>query len=217
MLALSWSGGKDSALALDRALAQGLPVRHLFNLYDAESGRVAFHGVRAELIRMQAERLGLGILQLPVPRGEYERVFLDGLDRLRVMGATVIAFGNIHLADVRQWYEERTRGRGFEHVEPLWSEDPRRVLREFHDRGHRALVASVDLQCGRRDWVGRELTPRLADDIAATGEVDPAGERGEYHTFVFDAPTFSSPIPVRAGTVVERGGHAQVEITTELD
>lgn len=212
-LALSWSGGKDSTLALDRALRGKLPIRHLFNLYDADSGRVAFHGVRAELIRRQAERLGLGILQLPVPRGEFERVFLDGLDRLAALGVTGIAFGNIHLADVRGWYEDRTRARGFDHVEPLWGEPPRALVAEFLARGYRALLVSVDLARGRREWLGRELTPAFAAEIAAVDGVDVAGEHGEYHSCVFDGPLFECPIAIRAGDVFELKGHALIDLT----
>jgi uncharacterized protein (TIGR00290 family) len=211
-LALSWSGGKDSTLALDRALRGGLPVHHLFNLYDADSERVAFHGVRAQLIRRQAERLGLGILQLPVPRGEFERVFLDGLDRLRALGVTGIAFGNIHLADVRAWYEERTRARGFEHVEPLWGEPPHALVAEFLARGYRALLVSVDLARGRREWLGRELTPAFAAEIATVESVDVAGENGEYHTYVFDGPLFGSRIPLRSGDVFEDRGHCLLDV-----
>jgi uncharacterized protein (TIGR00290 family) len=211
-LALSWSGGKDSTLALDRALRGGLPVHHLFNLYDADSERVAFHGVRAELIRLQAERLGLGILQLPVPRGEFERVFTDGLDRLRALGVTGIAFGNIHLADVRAWYEERTRARGFDHVEPLWGAPPQSLVAEFLARGYQALLVSVDLARGRREWLGRELTPAFAAEIAAVDGVDAAGEHGEYHSYVYDGPLFECPIAIRAGDVFEMKGHALVDL-----
>jgi diphthine-ammonia ligase len=211
--AVSWSGGKDSTLALDRALRMGLRVRHLFNLYDEPSGRVAFHGVRAELIRMQAKRLGLGILQLPVRPGEFEPVFLAGLERLRVLGVTGIIFGNIHLADVRAWYEERTTAVGFEHVEPLWAEPPDDLVREFLARGYRTLLASVNLELGRREWVGRELTSALATEVAGTPGVDAAGERGEYHTFVFEGPLFASRIEVVPGDVIEYKGHALIELT----
>lgn len=210
--ALSWSGGKDSTLALDRARRDGLHVRHLFNLYDAASGRVAFHGVRAGMIRLQAERLGLAILQLAVPAGEYERVFLEGLDQLAALGVTGIVFGNIHLEDVRAWYEERTRARGLEHVEPLWNGQPRELVAEFLQRGYRTVLCSVNLQLGRREWVGRELSSSLVDEIAGVAGVDPAGERGEYHTFVFDGPLFTAGIELKEGELHEYGGHLLVDL-----
>ncbi len=210
--ALSWSGGKDSTLALDRALRNGIPVQYLFNLYDAETARVAFHGVRAELIRQQAERLGLEIVQLATPPGEFERVFLEGLDRLRALDVTGIVFGNIHLADVRAWYEERTRGRGLDHVEPLWGEDPNALVAEVFARGYHTVIVSVDLQRGKREWLGRELTPALAAEIAATPGVDPAGECGEYHTYVFGGPLFSHPLQLTTADIVEYKGHALIEL-----
>lgn len=210
--ALSWSGGKDSTLALDRALRQGLRVERLFNLYDAVSERVAFHGVRAAMIRRQAEHLGLDILQIATPPGEFERVFLDGLDRLRALGTTGILFGNIHLADVRAWYEERTRGRGFDHVEPLWGDPPSALVAELLARGYRTTIVSIDLERGRREWLGRELTPALAAEIADEPGVDPAGEHGEYHTFVFDGPLFERPIDIDTGETMEYKGHALVDL-----
>jgi uncharacterized protein (TIGR00290 family) len=200
-------------LALDRAVRAGLPVKRLFNLFDAESGRVPFHGVRAEMIQRQARELGLELLQLGVPPGAYEERFLYGLDRLREAGVDSIIFGNIHLGDVRAWYEERTRGRGFEHVEPLWSEDPAALVREFLDRGYRTIIASADLERGRREWVGQELTRALADEIGAAEGVDAAGERGEYHTFVFAGPVFASSIHVHVGEIVEHKGHVLVDLT----
>ncbi|MGH7554623.1 MAG: diphthine--ammonia ligase [Longimicrobiales bacterium] len=212
---LCWSGGKDSTLALDRALRNGLRVRHLFNLFDAETGRVAFHGVRAELIRRQAEHLGLGILQLATPPGEFEFTFVQGLERLRMLGVTGIIFGNIHLTDVRSWFEERTRRIGFEHVEPLWGEDPRTLVAEVLDRGYRTTLVSVHLERGRREWLGRELTPALAAEIATTPGVDPAGECGEYHSYVFDGPLFAEPVPVRTGEIVEFKGHALVDLSEQ--
>lgn len=210
--ALCWSGGKDSTLALDRALRQGLRVERLFNLYDAETGRVAFHGVRAELIRLQADHLGLGILQLAALPGEFEATFLDGLDRLSALGTTGIVFGNIHLADVRAWYEERTRGRGFEHVEPLWDGQPAALVSELLARGYRTTIVSVNLERGRREWLGRELTPGLAAEINAVPGVDAAGEHGEFHSFVFDGPLFDRPVNIVPGETIEYKGHALLDL-----
>src|SRR5437588_7005802 len=118
--ALSFSGGKDSMLALDRALRQRFDIHRLFNIYEGSSGRVRFHGIRAHLIGAQADSIGIPLLQDSTHPDDYEAVFLRVLDRLQEEGIGGIIFGNIHLADIRAWYEERVTARGFEHVEPLW-------------------------------------------------------------------------------------------------
>jgi uncharacterized protein (TIGR00290 family) len=208
--AVMWSGGKDSTLALDRLVRAGRDVRFLFNLYDAESRRVRFHGVRRELIQRQAEALRMPLLQRPTLPDTFEAVFLDGLRMLQERGVTRIAFGDIHLADVRAWYEERTTGLGLGHVEPLWGEEPATLVAELLGRRYRAILTSIS-EPGRREWLGRELDATLAGDITRSG-VDPAGEHGEYHTFVFDGPLFTNAIAVLPGDVVEAEGHAQIDL-----
>jgi uncharacterized protein (TIGR00290 family) len=211
--AVSWSGGKDSTLALDRAVRQGLDVRWLLNLYDGQSGRVRFHGVRSVLIGLQADRLGLELIQKATAPADFEPVFLDALDALARAGASGIIFGNIHLADVRGWYEERTTAAGLRHLEPLWGDAPESLVAEVLHRGYRARITGVDLSRGSRDWPGRELDAALAAEIAARPDTDPAGEHGEYHTFVSDGPLFNSPIDLDTGVSHEAEGHLLVDLT----
>jgi diphthine-ammonia ligase len=196
MAAMLWSGGKDSMLALHRALDQGLPVTTLFNLYDGASGSVRFHGVARELVGAQARALGLELLQLPLGDDDYDAVFGDGLAQLRQRGATSLVLGNIHLADVRGWYEARTRAHGLGHVEPLWGWEPRRVVEEVVRLGYRARVSGVDATRALPQWLGRELDTALLAEFQAAG-IDAAGESGEYHTFVHDGPLFAHPVPFR--------------------
>ena len=213
--ALSWSGGKDSTLALDHALRAGLPVRHLFNIYDGRSGRVRFHGVRRELIAAQARSLGLDIVQRATDASGFEAAFLAVLDELAERGVDTVLFGNIHLGDVRAWYEERTTGRGFTHREPLWGEPPEALVREFQQRGHRAVIVSVDLEAGRREWLGRELDEALLAEILHLETVDPCGEHGEYHSFVFGGPLFDPELRVRRGATREEEGHQLLDLTLD--
>lgn len=210
--ALSWSGGKDSTLALDRAVRGGLPIDRLFNIYEGNSGRVRFHGVRRELIRAQADALGLDLVQRHTHPDDYETVFGRILDELRDDGVEGIVFGNIHLSDIRAWYEERTSARGFEHREPLWGEPPAALLDEFIGRGYLARVVSIDLERGRPEWLGRLLDAELADALRSSPGVDPAGEHGEYHSFVFDGPLFHRPVAVGTGDTVEREGHRLLDL-----
>lgn len=210
--AVVWSGGKDSALALQRAVAGGLDVRVLFNLYDGEAGRVRFHGVRRELIAAQADALGFELLQLATRADDFERVFLEGLDALRARGVHALVFGNIHLADVRAWYEERTTARGFEHVEPLWGMQPAQVLRKFVYAGFRARITCVDASRAPRAWLGAELDEAFVAEALARTDIDAAGERGEYHTYVHDGPLFRMPVRIVAGEERVTGDYAQLDL-----
>jgi len=210
--ALASSGGKDSTLALDRALRQGHHIRWLLNFFDAATARVRFHGVRAALIAQQADRLGLDLVQSGTSPTNFEDVYLQALDRMVDLGAQGIIYGNIHLADVRAWYEERTTSRGLQHLEPLWGETPAAVVAEVIARGYRARLTSVDLRMGDRAWLGEELDAQLAARVSARANTDVAGERGEYHTFVFDGPLFRSPIDVVTGAVRETEGHVVIDL-----
>lgn len=211
--ALSFSGGKDSVLALDRAVRQGLDVAYLFNVFEGVSGRVRFHGVPAACIGRQAETLGISMLQDATHPDGYETVLLRLLDRLRQEGIGGIIFGNIHLADIRAWYEERTTRLGFQHVEPLWGEPGVSLLHEVIDRGYRAQVVSIDLSRTPEAWLGRTLDRALLAEILARPGIDPCGERGEYHTFVQNGPLFRHPIDLEMGGRFEMEGHGLIEIS----
>jgi len=210
--ALMSSGGKDGTLALDRALRQGLDVRILANIYEGSTGRVRFHGVRRELIQRQATSLGLELVTAHTTPDDFEPVFLDVLRTLRSRGCEGIVFGNIHLADVRAWYEERVRAAGLRHVEPLWGDPPIELVHEVVERGYRALVVSVDLNQGASSFLGRELDADLLTDIDITDDLDPCGERGEYHTLVFDGPGFRDPIAYTEGPTLEKDGHRFLDL-----
>ncbi|GBD31170.1 MAG: ATPase [Gemmatimonadales bacterium] len=210
--ALMSSGGKDSTLALDRARREGLDVRYLANIYEGSTGRVRFHGVRAELIARQAEALGLECVQLHTHPRPFEPVFLDLLQQLKARGCSGIVFGNIHLSDVRAWYEERVTAAGLRHVEPLWGEPAMELAYEVVERGYRAIVVSVDLKQPAAGFLGRELDADLLTEIAITDGLDPCGERGEYHTFVYDGPQFSQPVVVEPGATVEFEGHRFLDL-----
>lgn len=214
--ALMTSGGKDSTLALDRARRDGLEIGHLVNIYEGSTGRVRFHGVRHELIRRQAEALGIELLSAHTTPDDFESVFLDTLKALVARDAEGVIFGNIHLADVRAWYEERVRGAGLEHIEPLWGDPPVEIAWEVIERGYRAVVVSVDLARRAAPFLGREFDADLLTEIATTDDLDPCGERGEYHTFVFDGPEFREPVGFARGEVVELDGHRFLELVPDI-
>lgn len=186
-------------------------MRHAFNIYEGSTGRVRFHGTRKELVAVHAAALGLQLVQRSTGPADFESAFLGVLDELAARGVEGVIFGNIHLADVRAWYEERTTEHGFRHVEPLWGEAPGEVARELVRLGYRARIVSVDLAQGDPAWLGRDLSEELIQEMEAWG-IDPAGEKGEYHTFVWDGPTLRAPVRFRVGETVEMEGHRLVDL-----
>ncbi|HSJ24124.1 MAG TPA: diphthine--ammonia ligase [Longimicrobiales bacterium] len=209
--AVLWSGGKDSTLALQRALGDGVRVTTLFNLYDEASARVRFHGVRRELIQAQADALGLDLIQCGTAPDTFEAVFQAGLAELVRRGVNTLVLGNIHLADVRAWYEERTAAAGLAHVEPLWGWRPDRVVDEFVRAGYRARITGVDTSVAPTRWLGHDIDAGLITEFRAAG-IDVAGERGEYHSFVHDGPRFTRPIAIRNGAIRDETTHAFMDV-----
>jgi len=209
--ALMWSGGKDSALALLRAQDRGLNVARLVNFYDPDTDRVRFHATRSELMRAQAVALGIELHAFGVPWHRYETAFRELLASLKAEGFAGVAFGDIHLADVRGWYEERVRAAGLEHLEPLWGEPSAALLAEFVASGSRAVLTCVQLTKLGEEWLGRGIDERFVAEIGATG-IDPAGENGEYHSFTYAGPLFRTPVPWRAGARRQDGDFAQLDL-----
>ena len=211
---MGWSGGKDSMLALDRAVRAGLEIRYLVTLYDPALGRVRFHGTPIAVLEGQAAALGCELLALAASWDRFDRVFRDGLDALIQRGVTGMIFGNIHLADVRAWYEARVVAHGLRHHEPLWGGAPLALLEEVIARGYRAHLVSVDTTRLPPSWLGRSLDAACAAELALRPGVDSCGERGEYHTLVTDGPLFHQPLSVRSG-VTHADGHFLL-LDTEL-
>ena len=209
-----WSGGKDGALALLRARARGLEVTRLLNFHDAASDRVRFHATRAEVIRAQAAAIGIEIRQFATAWDDYEGALVSALAGLRAEGFLGVIFGDIHLADVRAWYEERVRASGLEHIEPIWGEPPADLVREFVEGGSRAVITCVEDAKLDPSWLGRIIDPDFVRDVEALS-IDPAGENGEYHSFAFAGPLFRAPLRWRPGEHRRDGGFSQLDIELE--
>jgi uncharacterized protein (TIGR00290 family) len=209
-----WSGGKDSALALDRALRRGLEVTRLLSLYDSTTRRVRFHATRVEMLEAQAAAVGIGLSAIATTWDEMEATLQRELASLREEGFAGVVFGDIHLADVRAWYEDRVTAAGLEHVEPIWGEPPRLLLDEFIASGGRAVITCVELAQLDEAWLGRITDERFAHEIATT-TADPCGENGEYHSFAFAGPVFKQPLSWMAGERRFDSGFAQLDLTGE--
>jgi uncharacterized protein (TIGR00290 family) len=206
-----WSGGKDSALALWRARQRGLQVEWLVNVYDRATERVRFHATPLTAIAQQADAAGVRLVSVPTDWETFDASLRATYAALVQQGCRGAVFGDIHLADVRAWYEERTRAAGLEHVEPLWGESPQALLSEFVAIGGRAVLTCVETAKLDATWLGRVIDERFVRDIARL-PVDPSGENGEYHSFAYDGPFFKGAVPWRAGEWRNDGRFAQLDL-----
>ena len=206
-----WSGGKDSALALWRARQRGLRVDWLVNVYDRATERVRFHATPIRAIALQAEAAGVRLVSVPTEWETFDASLRETFATLAAWGCRGVVFGDIHLTDVRAWYEDRTHAAGLDHVEPLWGEAPQALLSEFVAIGGRAVLTCVETAKLDASWLGRVIDADFVRDIAATG-VDPCGENGEYHSFAFSGPFFGAPVACRTGEQRSDGRFAQLDI-----
>jgi uncharacterized protein (TIGR00290 family) len=207
---MSWSSGKDSTLALHVARQEGMSVTTLLTTINAEAQRVAMHGVRRELLEAQADRLGLDLhvvdLPAPCPNEVYEQRMAAAVDTATAQGVDHMIFGDLFLDDVRRYREDNLAATTISPVFPIWGRPTDQLAHEMLDLGIKAVLTCVDLAQLSIDFVGRPFDVELLADLPDS--VDPCGERGEFHTFVWDGPGFHSPIPIELGETVERDGFA---------
>jgi len=205
--AMFWSGGKDSAMALDRVRRTGEHrVEALITTINPDFGRVSMHGVRETLVEAQAQAADLPLERMYVGSsadgGAYVSALRDVLAGQRRRGVEAVIFGDIFLADLRAWREGLLAECGLRGVFPLWGEDTAKLSRDFVAGGFKAVTCCVDDAHLGADAVGRELDARFFDDLPRS--VDPCGENGEYHSFVYDGPVFGRPVAFTAGERVYR-------------
>jgi uncharacterized protein (TIGR00290 family) len=204
-----WSGGKDSAMAL-HALFQQQQFRTTALLTTVTEGyeRVSMHGVRRELLQLQAESIGLPLHEVRIPRrclnAVYEARMAQALRVFYDQDVRKVAFGDIFLEDLRAYREQNLARIGMTALFPLWKRDTRELIRFFHAQRFRAMAICIAPKVVDPSFAGRELDESFFRDLPPGA--DPCGENGEFHTFVFDGPIFRRPILLRTGEVAYRGG-----------
>ena len=210
-IVLSWSGGKDSSLALEALRAdERYEVVALLTSITREYDRVSIHGVRRSLLEAQARSIGLPLFEVSLTAASsneaYEEAFRHAVNHFSVIHPDVrhMAFGDLFLTDVRAYRERMMTALDMKPVFPIWGRDTGQLAREFIASGYRAHLVCVDTQQLAAEFAGREFDASLLRDMPAT--VDPCGENGEFHTFVSRAPVFREPIRVEVGELVMRDG-----------
>ena len=204
---LSWSGGKDSAMTLHRLQARpDIDLIGLLTTVTRDYDRISMHGVRRTLLERQAESIDLPLTEVVITKNatnaEYEREMGAALRRLTADGLEAVAFGDIFLEDLRVYRETKLKELGLAGVFPLWKEDTAELAERFIADGFRAVLACVDLKKLPIGFAGRLYDRSLLADLPSGA--DPCGERGEFHTFVYDGPVFRKEIQWAAGERVER-------------
>lgn len=214
----SWSGGKDSCLALHKALLQGRQVVRLVNFVSREFNRVSFHGVRARLVSRQAGAIGIAASQFRVPPdlALYEARFKTAVRSMqRRYGVEGMVFGDIHLEEHRGWVERVCAELGITALLPLWGMTSEDVLNDFIESGFEAVVTSTQASLMGQEWLGRRVDRSFEKDIKALAlerQVDVCGEMGEFHTLAVDGPVFQERLEITRGVEVQRDGYWFLDI-----
>ncbi|HXC16113.1 MAG TPA: hypothetical protein VNV60_01590 [Holophagaceae bacterium] len=206
---LSWSSGKDAAWSLHVLRQQGdVEVVGLLTTINRTFERVAMHAVRESLLETQAVAAGLPLwkvdIPFPCPNEAYEMAMGAACKKSVAEGIEVMAFGDLFLEDVRDYRIQKLAGTGLRPAFPLWGRDTAALAREMIAGGLKATLTCVDPKALDPSFVGRDFDATLLADLPAA--VDPCGERGEFHSFAWDGPMFSAPVPIRRGEVVKRDG-----------
>jgi len=215
-VALSWSGGKDSALALLALRANfGRNPCALITTVTETYNRISMHGVRRELLALQAQELGLPLIEVSIPLAcpneTYDARMHEAFASVELRHVAEVAFGDLFLEDVRAYREGRLAVAGKRGLFPLWGRDTTQLARDFIKAGFQATLVCLDPRKLDPTFAGRSYDEHLLADLP-TG-VDPCGENGEFHTFVHGGPIFRSPIACALGEIVKRDGFVFADLT----
>lgn len=209
---VSWSGGKDGCLALYRVVQAGMDVRRLANMVSKDGVRSRSHGIRAAVIKKQAEAMGIPIVQRPTADDAYEASFVEILREFRREGIEEGVFGDIDFPPHREWVENVCRQAGLAARLPLWGEDQSKLLEEFIGAGFQSVVVVVKASLLGKELLGVSVDKDFLALMQTTKGVTPCGEAGEYHTLVVDGPIFKKRLEIIKSEVITRGEHHFLEI-----
>ncbi len=211
----SWSGGKDSCSALYRALSEGIEVSHLFNVVSEDGRHSMSHGLNPKLIAAQAEAIGIPIVQVKTSWGSYEADFKKTISELKQAGIEGMIFGDIDLQEHRDWVERVCKELEIQPLLPLWGFNRERILDDFIKEGFEAVVVVVKADILGEKWLGRKIDKQFLKDLSKIKNeigIDLCGEKGEYHTFVTNGPSFKQHIKILDSQKVLRDKYRFLEV-----
>lgn len=213
-IALSWSGGKDACLTLHYLMqSQKYKIDHLHTVIGQETNRVGMHGIKKELIEAQSRELNipLKISYLPPDKSNisYEKVMQQYAEYCKSKDIDTIAFGDISLEDLRTYREEKMTAAGLKCIFPLWKKPTKNAIHDFLDLGYQTKICSADASKIDKHLVGKTITRNLLRQLPP--EVDPCGENGEFHTFVYNGPLFKEALQINLKSVHSHSYEYQIE------
>jgi uncharacterized protein (TIGR00290 family) len=215
---MSWSGGKDSAMALHELLRTAdYEVIGLMTTVSEEYQRISHHGVREALLDEQAEAIGIPLEKVYLPSGDsggctndvYETIMSRVMDSYKARDVQTVAFGDLFLADLRAWREANLAKAGMRGIFPIWKRDTTAMAHEVIRLGYKAYLSCVEANVGPK-LAGRLYDQELLRELPL--EIDPCGENGEFHSFVFDGPIFKKPVLLKVGEIVMRDGRYYADL-----
>lgn len=208
---VSWSGGKDSALAYYRAVMAGHVPLALLTMFEEDGTRSRSHGLRPEVLKAQAERMGVPLIIGKAGWTDYEKEFRNKLEFLKDQGADTAVYGDIDLEDHKKWEEQVGKAAGLATYHPLWMESRRELLAQLLEEEFEAVITAVDPSRMDEKFLGRALTSELIEELESLG-IDACGEEGEFHTVITDGPIFVERLPLIFGEIFDSGPYRMLDV-----
>jgi diphthine-ammonia ligase len=197
----SWSGGKECAMALYETQKSGKTVTHLLNMASVGGLHSRTHGIASSWLDLQSEAMGVPIIRRTTSWDGYEETFKAALNEIGNKGIKTGIFGDIDLMHHRQWVERVCSECGITPTLPLWQREREELLCQFINLGFRAIVVATDARYLGKEWLGRQIDKAFMEEAKSLGTIDLCGEKGEYHTFVYDGPIFQKPLEYNIGQI----------------
>lgn len=211
----SWSGGKDSCLACYKAIKEGYDVSYFVNNVSKSYRRSFFHGVRENLIIKQADSIGIKLIQNKTTIKKYNANFKKTIRKIKKEGIDIGVFGDVNFPLSKKWVNNICKQTRIKPIMPLWNIDEEEIMNEFINAGFRAIVVSANKKYFTKNWLGMEINRNFIRSIKRLNKknnVNICGEKGEYHTFVYDGPIFKKKIKIIKGKKVLRRGYWFLDI-----
>lgn len=210
---VSWSGGKDSALACYLAQKNhATEVMSLLNMLSENGTHSRSHHLSVEMLQLQASAMGIPLVQMQAAWQHYEEEFKKALLKFKKEGIQTGVFGDIDVQEHRDWVERVCNETGMQALLPLWQRTRESLMEEFISAGFKAVIVTVNLEFLGSKWLGRQIDSEFVKDIKRLSQVDLCGENGEYHTFVYDGPIFKRPVAFATTKKIESQTHCFLEV-----